>query len=317
VQRRARHKQIAEKKDALGQRREGLHGAVMKARAELAALQSQAGVAEEAELARVLGDCERAWDLVQRLDEEKKQLAAAGDRLSREALSAECGAVDRDALGGEIDAVIAEIDRLVSDDKARAIDLRAAEEELGKIGGGAAATEAAEDRLEALAAMQEEAERYVRLRAASLLLDRAIERFRKRRESPLLRRAGELFALVTAGRFAGLEVDRDDDDNPMLLCRRATGATVPIEGLSDGTADQLWLALRAAAVEMYLAGKPAVPFVADDLFINYDDGRAAAGFRLLAELSRRTQVLFFTHHEHLVEIARRELGPDGFGLVRL
>jgi hypothetical protein len=31
-------------------------------------------------------------------------------------------------------------------------------------------------------------------------------------------------------------------------------------------------------------------------------------FRVLGELARKTQVLFFTHHEHLLEVARKALG---------
>jgi uncharacterized protein YhaN len=46
-----------------------------------------------------------------------------------------------------------------------------------------------------------------------------------------------------------------------------------------------------------------MPFVVDDILIKFDDGRARAALELLAELSRRTQVIFFTHHRHLVEIA--------------
>ena len=59
-----------------------------------------------------------------------------------------------------------------------------------------------------------------------------------------------------------------------------------------------------------------LPFVADDLFINFDDERAEAGFRLLGELSKKTQVLFFTHHQHLVDIARKTLG-NSLNLVTL
>ncbi|MEZ4546559.1 MAG: hypothetical protein R3B51_02035 [Thermodesulfobacteriota bacterium] len=40
--------------------------------------------------------------------------------------------------------------------------------------------------------------------------------------------------------------------------------------MSDGTADQLYLALRIAAIEDYLERSNALPFVADDLFINFD-----------------------------------------------
>ena len=78
--------------------------------------------------------------------------------------------------------------------------------------------------------------------------------------------------------------------------------------MSTGSADQLYLALRVAAIEDYLDHAPPLPFIADDLFINFDDDRAAAGFRVLGELARKTQVLFFTHHEHLIDVANRALG---------
>jgi hypothetical protein len=67
---------------------------------------------------------------------------------------------------------------------------------------------------------------------------------------------------------------------------------------------------RLASVEDYLDRANALPFVADDLFINFDDACAAAGFEVLRQLSRKTQVLFFTHHRHLVEIAQATLGQS-------
>lgn len=85
---------------------------------------------------------------------------------------------------------------------------------------------------------------------------------------------------------------------------------MPVSGMSAGSADQLYLALRSASIEDYLGRADALPFVADDLFINIDDGRAAAGFRVLGQLSEKTQVLFFTHHQHLVDIARDSLGAS-------
>ena len=58
-----------------------------------------------------------------------------------------------------------------------------------------------------------------------------------------------------------------------------------------------------------------MPFIADDLFIHFDDKRAAAGFRVLGELAKKTQVLFFTHHEHLLEVAREALGAPIVGVT--
>ena len=49
-----------------------------------------------------------------------------------------------------------------------------------------------------------------------------------------------------------------------------------------------------------------LPFVADDILLRFDDQRASATLNVLAELSQKTQVIFFTHHRHLVDLARSE-----------
>ena len=94
----------------------------------------------------------------------------------------------------------------------------------------------------------------------------------------------------------------------MILMSIKIWLHVDIEGLSEGTGDQLYLALRLAAVELQLQNMQALPFIADDLFINYDDKRSAAGFQALADLATKSQVIFFTHHDHLIEVARNAVG---------
>jgi hypothetical protein len=53
-----------------------------------------------------------------------------------------------------------------------------------------------------------------------------------------------------------------------------------------------------------------MPLVLDDLLVNFDDRRARAALEVLGEFSHKTQVLFFTHHEHLIDLARQALTPD-------
>ncbi len=53
-----------------------------------------------------------------------------------------------------------------------------------------------------------------------------------------------------------------------------------------------------------------MPLIADDLFINFDDHRTAAGLKALGDLSRKMQVIFLTHHDHLVPLAKEVLGAD-------
>ena len=77
-----------------------------------------------------------------------------------------------------------------------------------------------------------------------------------------------------------------------------------VEGMSDGTSDQLYLALRFAALEMRLQESAPMPFIADDLLINCDDDRTASSLVALEHLASKTQVLYFTHHKHLIDLAR-------------
>jgi len=131
----------------------------------------------------------------------------------------------------------------------------------------------------------------------------------------MLERASEVFCGLTQGGFNKLVVDYESE--PLKLSgQRAHGELVDIEGMSEGTRDQLYLALRLAALELHLAQTVPLPFIADDLFINYDDGHARAGLEALGKLAEVTQVIFLTHHEHLVAVAQTVFA-GGCNVIRL
>jgi uncharacterized protein YhaN len=158
--------------------------------------------------------------------------------------------------------------------------------------------------------MADAAERFIKVETASTLLKWAIDRYRERRQGPMLSRASAIFAELTLGAFSRLVVDYDRQPMALAAVRATNGAHVEIGGMSEGTRDQLFLALRLAALEEHGEKASALPFVADDLFINFDDGRARAGLRVLAQIARRTQVIFLSHHDHLVGMVREVFGPQ-------
>jgi exonuclease SbcC len=82
--------------------------------------------------------------------------------------------------------------------------------------------------------------------------------------------------------------------------------------MSDGTRDQLFFALRLAYIEKHCEEFGACPVILDDVLMAFDDARATAALRVLAELSKKTQILIFTHHAHHVELAKIALGKRGF-----
>jgi uncharacterized protein YhaN len=50
-----------------------------------------------------------------------------------------------------------------------------------------------------------------------------------------------------------------------------------------------------------------MPLVLDDILIHFDDDRARAALSVLGHVADTTQVLFFTHHARLVELAQQAI----------
>jgi uncharacterized protein YhaN len=284
--------------------------ALRNAREEIRRLEQAAGVEDAGQLKTAIEKSDRLRALRSEQAQVLSALLAGGDGLPVADLEAECEAVDLDQVltrGESLEQELGELRERLGEARDRRTEARKAFE---AVGGDDAAARAAAQRQEALAEMREVAAQYTRVRTATLLLQWAIDRYRREKQAPLLRRASELFATLTGGSFESLRVDFDDRDQANLIGLRRDGAIVPLTGLSTGTEDQLYLALRIAAVADYLEKAAPLPFIADDLFINFDDGRAAAGFEVLGQLAMSTQVLFFTHHQHLVDIARETLGES-------
>ena len=82
------------------------------------------------------------------------------------------------------------------------------------------------------------------------------------------------------------------------------GPLIDVAGLSDGTRDQLYLSLRLASLLRRADVAESMPLILDDVLIQLDDQRASAALGVLAEVSRKMQVLFFTHHARLIDLAR-------------
>lgn len=244
-------------------------------------------------------------------------LREAGDGQPLESLRTEAASIEPDQLqvelnrlGTEAGQVVEEISRL----GARHGQLKAAFDALN---GSDAAARAAARQQEAAAGMAEAAERYLRLKTAARLLQWSMERFRQTRQGPMLARASEIFQALTLGSFSRLLVDADSHDSPRLVSIRTDGnKPVEVPGLSEGTRDQLYLALRLAALDQQASQGSRMPLIADDLFINFDDRRTEAGLQVLGNISRRMQVILLTHHDHLVPLARQVLG-DGLNVIEL
>lgn len=288
-----------------------------KAQAEIQPLQDLGPGLEPDALRALLRRAVEAQGLHTELRTIDAEIVGHGDGRALDALVEEVKDADPDTLAAEAQTLEDEAGDLNSRIETQIAEQGDAEREFAAFGDSPDATIAAFAIAEARAEMAEQAELYIRKRAQLVLLRAAIDRYRREKQAPLLARASTLFSTLTLGGFSRLLVDYDGD-TPRLAGERAGGAEVtPVGGMSEGTVDQLYLALRVAAVEDAVDQGIVLPFLADDLFVNFDDDRAAAGFRVLAELAQKTQVLFFTHHSHLATVAANALGGTSVSTCQL
>jgi chromosome segregation protein len=280
----------------------------------LASLFAAAGVETLPMLEERVSVWQRGEELRQQIRAVEDQLRAAGDGLGLDALAAEAAGQEIDAVRGELEALESRMGEETTRVQQLAVQAQQAADALAAIGGeGAAAAEF--DRQGAVARLSAATERYLQVRIAGKMLDWSLGKFRDERQGPLLERAAARFARLTLGAFDGLVVD-EEGGKPQLRGRRPDRSYVDSREMSEGTCDQLYLALRLAAIDLHLEGRPALPFIADDLFITFDRERTAAGLRELQALSTKTQVLFLTHHDFIIDEARAVFG-ESLNLLRL
>ena len=134
---------------------------------------------------------------------------------------------------------------------------------------------------------------YDAIAAALAALEGAHGQLQARFSPALNRRAGELLARLTGGKYDKVALTQQfealAEEHDGLTPRRALT-------LSQGTADQLYLAVRLAVCQLVLPQDDPCPLVLDDALANFDDARCAQALELLRELGRERQILLFTCH---------------------
>ncbi len=116
----------------------------------------------------------------------------------------------------------------------------------------------------------------------------------------LAENAGRYMQQLSRGHYDSLIVN----ENLEIMLRDSTsGHYYSPEHFSTGTSDQLWFSFRLALTD-YLGAGQGLPLLLDDLFMNFDDKRAAAGLALLAAKAQDgQQVLLLTCHKRVHKLA--------------
>ncbi|MEO8273420.1 MAG: hypothetical protein ABI620_05100 [Chloroflexota bacterium] len=151
-------------------------------------------------------------------------------------------------------------------------------------------------------------------RIAGELLRSTRGHYEAKHRPAVLARAEALFLAWTDGEYSGF--DRLSASGLDAVIRADDGKRVPVTGLSRGTGEQLYLAMRVALVEHLATQQEPLPLVMDDVLVNFDPDRAPRVARSIEEISRSRQVVYLTCHRDVLIRADRTIEVGGNVEVR-
>ncbi len=225
-----------------------------------------------------------AWDTLDSMDRDLKRLQAHVDDLA---------AIAKTPVAPEVPDTLTystqETDSLLT---THLFEQRQLQLKLGQNEGRAEALGLESDLRQQLKAVNQRIARLEDVYAATELAQRALQSATtelQRRFAPRIsKRAQELFHKLTQGRYQRLTLGEDLSLNAAAENEDTLRAS---QWRSDGTVDQLYLALRLAVAEELT---PQAPLILDDALVRFDDARLALALDILQEASENKQVIIFT-----------------------
>ena len=257
-----------------------------------------------AAISRALGLEDKLSNAAQRRQNAQEKadfLAAQGGRETGETGAVVIPAQSEETLSARLEGVESDLGQVRS-------RLAMAQGEQKALGDPAELSARLEETEESLDQLREECQA---IETALSALEAANQELQSRFSPALNARAGALLSALTGGRYDKVHLDRSFDAEA-----QEAGALVPrpLLALSQGTADQVYLAVRLAICGLALPEEDPSPLVLDDALTNFDDHRLALALEVLWELSGKRQILLFTCHSREGRLME---GKEGVRVDRL
>ena len=161
-------------------------------------------------------------------------------------------------------------------------------------------------------------EEYLKLEISSQTIPILINELSKENQDEIINLAKGYFSTITNGFYEDLEIG----NKYLVGVRKKSNSKLSVDNIlahdfyveqirvehtkmSEGTRDQLFLSLRLAFISLFNSkSQKKLPFLVDDIFINFDEDRIKSGLKLLKKFSKTTQVIFFTHSKRVEELSK-------------
>jgi uncharacterized protein YhaN len=143
----------------------------------------------------------------------------------------------------------------------------------------------------------EKAKEWSRLALSKTILSQTLSRLKEERFPKVIQAAEKYLQILTGGNYHHIILQKDGS----ILIEREDHVLFEPGELSQATAEQLYVALRFSLIHIIKDDCP-LPIIIDDSFVNFDKERTFQVIQLLREMSQSVQILFFTCHEHLLNL---------------
>ena len=114
----------------------------------------------------------------------------------------------------------------------------------------------------------------------------------------LNKEASQYITGITGGIYDSMSIDEN-----LNVFLNTKAKLVPLENVSSGTMDQVYLALRLAAAKLLQGSGSGFPLIFDDSFTQYDDERLKTALEWLAS-AYGGQIIIFTCHRREAQMLR-------------
>jgi len=144
------------------------------------------------------------------------------------------------------------------------------------------------------------AEHWRTLAATSAMLDRVCDVYETERQPETLREASAFLKQLTEGKYHRVWTPLGKN---ALQIDNEKGKSLPLEVLSRGTREAVFIALRLSLAAAYARRGATLPLVLDDVLVNFDTARAQSAAKVLRDFSTLGhQSIMFTCHEHIMRM---------------
>jgi uncharacterized protein YhaN len=145
-----------------------------------------------------------------------------------------------------------------------------------------------------------------RLRVLEGIVRIADQRFREAHQPDVIARTNTYLQQITGGRYQRILID--EKIGSVDIVKRGETQARPLDtAVSQGTRDQVYLALRLALADHLDADRERLPIFLDEVFVTWDPERRMRAYDILSELSKQRQVFLLTCHAWLEEEARMKM----------